>query len=281
MTTTYSPSFPSILLTQQKESETKSLSTSINWLLYGDPATGKTHAAFTGRQPIYCQSFDPGGSEMPHILKMVAEGRAIINRDCEVEDARKPTALQAFQNNFAQLEKSGAFNHIGTYVIDSLTFLSDAIMNEILRLEGRAGTHPQIKDYARVKSILKNILNACCALPCDFVLTGHITNEKDEINAMMVTSLAVVGKNHIIIPRYFDEFYVTEVVTNDKKVDYRFLTRPASRYRARTRIGSGIFADYETPDLMYLRRKAGKNIDHLPPIKKESTPTPATNQPTK
>ena len=244
----------------------------VNWLIYGDPATGKTHTAFTGRQPVYCQSFDPQGSDIPHLHDMVRKGTAIIDRTCEVEDAERPSAFVNFNKNFMAMQKAGAFDHIGTYVIDSLTFLSDAILNFVLQQEGRAGTHPQIQDYSRVKATIKKVMLACCNLPCDFVLTGHIQTEKDEVNLTTITSLMTIGKNSIIIPQYFSEFLVTDVLQKGDTISYRLLTKPHKRYRARTRIGSGTFLDYETPDLMYLRKKAGFEASHLPPLPTEENP---------
>lgn len=237
---------------------------SVNTLIYGPFGSGKTHAAFTARQPIYMQSFDPNGSELPHVRKMVAEGRAIVNRECEIEDDRRPVALDKFVANFDAMKKAKAFDFIGTYVVDSLTFFCDAVMNKALAEAGRQGTHPQIQDYGRLKALIKRIMANCCTLPCDFVLTGHISTLKDEVTMETITSLLTIGNNNQIIPAYFDEVYVADVSRKDDKPVYRFLTSPNRRYSARTRIGSGVFSQYETPDLMALRKKAGRSVDHLP-----------------
>lgn len=244
----------------------------INWLIAGDPCSGKTHTCGTARQPIYIQSFDKQGSELAHIRQLVTEGKCIINRECEHDDPTRPRALTLFQKNFNALLKAGAFAHIGTYVIDSLTFLAEAMFNEILSKAGRAGANPQIQDYGDFNRNLLRIIDACCALPCDFVLTSHIAHDRDEITNSAITSVLITGKKlPPMIPRYFSEFLVSDVVqSTDKGPMYRLLTQPYKRYMARTRIGSGIFSTHETPDLMYLREKAGYGVQHLPPI---ATPT--------
>jgi predicted dehydrogenase len=240
---------------------------SVNWLLYGPFGTGKTHTVFTGRQPIYMQSFDPNGSSLAHVTKLVSEGRAIVNRECEEEDDSRPSAYDKFARNFNELKKSGAFNHIGTYSIDSLTFLTDAILNKVHANNGLVGKNLRIQDYGEVKAIFKRVIAMCCALPCDFVLTAHVTTEKDEVTLETITSITTVGKNGVIIPTFFEEVYVSEVDRKESKPAYHVLTSPQRRYNARTRIGSGVFTQHETPDLMYLRKKAGRGVEHLPPLR--------------
>ena len=261
-------SAPSILSSQRLDSM-QHQQKKVNTLLYGYSGTGKTHTIYTARQPIYCQSFDPGGSNLRHVAKMVSEGKAIVNRDCENGTAENPCAFELFNKNFIELYRAKAFDHIGTYAIDSLTFLSDAVMNAVLKSHGRTFSNPQIQDYGEVSSILKEIMLKCTNLPCDFILTGHITTEKDEVNLDITTSLISQGKKIAVkLPSYFDEYYVTGTSKNKQtgKTDYQVLTQPDRRYMARTRIGSGVFEPYETPDLMALRRKAGLPSTHLPPI---------------
>lgn len=239
---------------------------SVNWLLYGPFGTGKTHTVFTGRQPIYMQSFDPNGSSLRHVSALCAEGKAIVNRDCEYEDDKSPSAFDKFVLNFNTLKKAGAFDHIGTYSIDSLTFLTDAILNKVHANNGLIGKNLRIQDYGEVKDIFKRVIAMCCALPCDFVLTAHVTSEKDEVTLETITNITTVGKNAQIIPTFFDEVYVSEVNRKDAAASYHVLTSPQRRYNARTRIGSGVFAQHEVPDLMALRKKAGRGVDHLPPL---------------
>lgn len=241
---------------------------SVNWLLYGPFGVGKTHTVFTGRQPIYMQSFDPNGSSLRHVHAMCAEGRAIVNRDCEVEDDMRPTAYDRFVANFNALKTAGAFNHIGTYAIDSLTFFTEALVNKVHANNGLLGKNLRIQDYMEVKNLFRRVIAMCCALPCDFVLTAHVTSEKDEVTLETITAITTVGKNGTIIPTFFDEVYVSEIADRKAAVPtYAVLTSPTGRYNARTRIGSGVFAQRETPDLMYLRKKAGRGVDHLPPLR--------------
>lgn len=240
----------------------------MNWLLYGPFGAGKTHDVFTGRQPIYMQSFDPNGSSLRHVTQMCDEGRAIVNRDCEVEDDMNPSAYDKFTTNFNALKAAGAFNHIGTYAIDSLTFFTEALVNKVHKNNGLVGKNLRIQDYMEVKNLFRRVIAMCCALPCDFVLTAHVTSEKDEVTLETITSITTVGKNGTIIPTFFDEVYVCEVDrTATGGANYHVLTSPFRRYNARTRIGSGVFAQRETPDLMYLRKKAGRGVDHLPPLR--------------
>lgn len=255
---------PDILLKQLNPSV--SLNDSVNWLLYGPFGTGKTHTAFTARQPIYMQSFDPNGSSLPHIDIMCREGRAIVNRDCEYDDDLNPTAYDKFALNFNNLKRSGAFNFLGTYVIDSLTFLTTAVSNKVKQTNGLLGKNLRIQDYGEVLTMFNRVMAMCCNLPCDFVLTAHVTVEKDDVTLETFTTLNTIGQSKVNIPNYFDEVYVTDVDRREALPKYRLLTSPLRRYNARTRIGSGNFSQFEAPDLMALRKKAGRGCDHLPSL---------------
>ena len=241
---------------------------SFNILVYGPIGTGKSSLIVTCRQPIYVFSFDPGGTKLAAMEKLESEGRAILDTQYEVEDMKHPTAFAAFDRTCDEMDKAGAWPSIGTVAVDSLTTLCDATMNFILKKEGRAGQTPQIQDYLILQTMLGQVVRRLSALPCDFVLTGHINVIQDQLTSRIMTALAIPGRNPEKIPVLFDEVLYSDVTVDAKKnVTYRLQLQGDGKHRTSTRRFSGDnFESYEVPDVMALRAKAGKAVDHLPPI---------------
>ena len=241
---------------------------SFNILIYGEVGTGKSTILSTCRLPLYVMSFDPGGTKIKCLETLSAAGNAILDDSCEREDSKSPVAFRTFDRIFNDLEKSKAFESLGTFAIDSLTTMADAAMNFILQREGRPGTTPQIQDYLVQQTLLKQVFRKCCNLPCDFVLTGHIDTMRDEVTGRIITSLMVPGKASTQVPLLFDEVLLTHVEMDAKKNPvYSVRLVGDVKYKASTRRFSGEgFEVYEKPDLMRLRAMSGFPVEHLNPL---------------
>lgn len=264
---------PALEFIKSRREDLVKLSTqeTFNILLYGGYGTGKSSTLATARLPIYIFSFDPGGTKLKVLQDLKAKGYAILDTEYEDEDAKNPKAFRAFDSTFQEMKKANAFKLFGTVAIDSLTLFVDAAMNFILQKEGRKGQTPQIQDYYVLQNLLGQVFREFCNLPCDFILTGHITTDKDDVTGRMITSLLVPGKNAQRIPVLFDEVILTEMSQDAKKnTIYQVRLVGDQKYRTSTRQFSGdSFSPYEDPDIMALRAKAGKKVEHLEPLPKE------------
>lgn len=242
-----------------------------NILVYGDYGTGKSTVLSTCRLPIYVYSFDPGGTKLKALRDLQDAGLAVLDTVYEQEDMKKPTAFKAFDTTHEGMKRSGAYESFGTVAIDSLTTFHMAVMNFILQRENRAGTTPQIQDYLLLQNLLGQTFREFCNLPCDFVLTGHLTTDKDEVTGRMITSLLVPGQNSTKVPVLFDEVLLTNVEMDSKKQPvYSVRLVGDAKYKTSTRQFSGEgFLPYEVPNIMALRAKAGKSVEHLQPLPKE------------
>jgi len=239
---------------------------SFNLLLLGESGGGKTTFADSCRQPVHIDSFDPGGTK--GLRKSIKEGRIIVDSRFESENPITPSAYKLWKEVFDHRKRIGYFDHIGTYFLDSSTMWSYAIMNWVLQKDGIAGQAPRFtKDYGPQKIEIRNRLQLCLDLPCDFVLTGHLESEKDEVEGKMKYKFMTTGKGDITIPLLFDEIWTMLAESKGREVSYQLLTKKNGAYPGATRIGRDKFDTFETPDMKLLLKKAGWPCNDKPLLK--------------
>lgn len=252
---------------------------SFNLLLLGESGSGKTSLCSTSRLPIHFDSFDPGGTKA--LMSEVKSGKVIVDSRWESEDPTKaaihkssgaPGYVQAYpewKKEFERRVAMGYFNHIGTYVLDSATTWSMAIMNWVLDRDGFLGQAPRFtKDYGPQKIEIQNMIKRMLDLPCDFIMTGHLESDKDEVSGRIKYKFMTTGKAEVIIPLQFDEIWTCLAEQKGMKdVEYRILTAKNGAYPGATRIGKGKFETFEVPDIKALLKKAGRDNSDKPLLK--------------
>lgn len=229
--------------------------TSVKAIVYGDAGTGKTTLLGTARAPILIHSFDQGGTRV--LESEIAKGRVYPDIRFEVEQSKAPTAYELWEQEYNKLKAKKVFDSLGAYAIDSITSMSDALMNSILAKQKRAAQVPQLQDYMILGNTLKDILKDLADLPCDVFVLGHAETERDEITGKTSTALMITGKMKVRFPLIFDELWVTQSKNDGKKQEYSLLTANDGIYKAKTRIGSGKFSPIEVPNIKALLAKAG------------------------
>jgi len=247
---------------------------SFNLLLLGETGSGKTHLLQTCRRPIHIDSFDIGGTKLPSIRKGVEEGWIIVDTRWEHEDVYKPDVVDLWAKEMERRVKMGYFNALGTYCLDSMTSWTEALMNRTLKKAGIAAHTPRFThDYLPTKTDLRNFVSRLLKLPCDFILTGHLRADKDEVVGTVAMRLVTIGDLDVKLPSLFDEIWTMQVKDGSKGPDYSILTSPKGYYKTvRTRIGSGKFEQFEKPDVRYLLQKAGREVKDVK--LDDSPPTP-------
>lgn len=235
-----------------------------NALIVGPKGIGKTSLALTCRQPVLMHSFDPGGTHLPTMAKAIEEGRILVDNRYEKEDGRRPTAYRMWEREFDRLRREDFFRSVGTYWLDSGTMMRDALYNEIAHKTKFASDGVlEIKGWAILVNTIRDMVKLCTGLPCDFIMTGHVTREKDEISGRVLLGYATQPSLQVTIPALFDEYYVMMVDPSDDKKRVLY-TSNTDRMSAGTRIGAGKFNPIERPDIKYLLEKAGMPIDDKP-----------------
>lgn len=237
---------------------------SLSCLLLGEAGSGKTFFLRTCRKPLHIDSFDPGGTK--GIKKYVKSGEIIAATQYEKENPMQPTAFDQWRKDMNRRIKIGYFNHIGTYALDSSTTWADTIMFWILKNAGIPGQAPRFtKDYVPQKMQIRNWIAVMMALPCDFVMTGHLEAFKDEVSGAVTYRFLTTGKGVVIIPSLFDELWVCNPTETPKGVNYRILTQATGKHIARSRMAEGgKLLQYEEPDMKKILKKVGHPSNDKP-----------------
>lgn len=240
-----------------------------NFLVYSYKGAGKTHLLGTAPKPILIHSFDPGGTRVSIIQDGVADGSIMVDTRFESVNKtfggttfkKEDSPFNIWKDEVNRIGDAGLWERIATYCLDSGTFWQDAVMLEILRAKGGASEAPTLPDYGKQQIVVRDCLSSLLALPCHFIMTGHIEQTRDDITGKVYTSLLATGKLKAKIPPMFDEYYVLvaeEVMPGQQKGTKRYLlTTNDGKLEAGTRIGSGKFAQQEEPDIRALLKKAG------------------------
>lgn len=250
-------------------------STSFNCVLYGGLGTGKTYSLRTAVAPVYVMSFDPGGSKVlaqrianhkyPDVS--ISSGNILVDSRFEVEDPKRPGAFELWDKEYEVLKRSGFFDNVGTFVVDSMTTWAQCALNLVLKKAGRAGGVPQQNDWFPQMILLENAIRDFISLPCNCILIGHDASTKDEVTGKVFKDLMITGKLVRRIPLLFDEIYFATTKQTSKGVDYFFATQATSTYQARSRLGAGgLLEELEQPDFKSIMRKVGLSAEDKPAL---------------
>lgn len=244
-----------------------SAQSSFNALVLGESGTGKTFLIRTCRKPVFIDSFDPGGTKT--LQEEISAGRIIVDTRWEKEDKANPKIFDLWKREFDKRVRSGFFELFGTYVIDSATGLANSILLHYLKRSGSVNAIPTYQEHFHFQKIqLQRIVSTCLNLPCDFILTGHLKADKDEVSGRMTYRFLTVGDGTVTIPLQFDEVYVlTTKVTASKGIEYRLLTERTGPYLAKSRLSKGgRLNPIEEPDIKKLLEKVGYPSEDKPLI---------------
>lgn len=246
-----------------------------NCLLLGPIGSGKTTMVGTARKPIWIHSFDPGGTKSLRNFNaddptkpprnLIEDGVVVADTRYEGDDSKLPKSYKLWEKEFERMRRRNYFEHLGTYCLDSFTTWLTALKYEVLQRQGRNNGIMARQDWQILGNIIKDTINVMTALPCDVILTGHLTAEKDDVSGMIQTRIDTIPSLQNDLPILFDEIYCLESQETSEGVKTSVVTRSTGKYIAGTRIGSGgIFDVREEPNFKNLLSKAGYNIEDKP-----------------
>lgn len=252
-------------------------SDTINLLSYGDWGSGKTTFAATGRYPILFHSFDPGGTTS--IRDKIESGNVLADTQWEmstegfqdlkggvsskgVKTVTDPDLFEKWAKEVNRLHEMGFFSSLGTFVIDSYTTFSDALMAFVKKKRGTLGSKNTFDDWGANREKTKDVIKQLMSLPCNVVLTAHQDTERDETTGDLVGGPMAAGKLTKELPLLFDEVYYHNVEGEGEDVTYQLHMKKHRFFPARSRLASqhSLGPVIEDPSLKGILKKAGYPI---------------------
>ena len=116
----------------------------------------------------------------------------------------------------------GGFDVIG---FDSLTTLTDIVMDRILQLNQRAGKNPELGDYGILANTLARIVRNAAATKCILFLTAHEQAQQDKLLRSISNEIMVPGQLKVKLPLLFSEIYhCTAEVDSKGQPQYKIAT---------------------------------------------------------
>lgn len=203
-----------------------SSSSSTSYLVVGGTGGGKTSLLTTipGRKFAYL--FDPNAVRtirgqpidyiefLPEHIDLDAVTLKRETRD-RYTRAPEPMTYVRFEEDIEERIADGTFSDYDAIAIDSITTLTDVVMDRIMYLNGRFGKWPEQADYtATVNTILK-IFRTVLSLGKVIYVTGHVEFKQEEASGKMLNTLAMVGRLRQRLPLAFAEIWLA-FADNDK-----------------------------------------------------------------
>jgi len=215
-------------------------------LVVGKTGSGKTTQIWTLPGRKYGYIFDPNcmstlkGCDIdydefyPDFLEMDATLKGFNKKSISDMPSRgkkkEPTIYMRWVEDVNEKVDKGFFNNYDWLCMDSLTFLSKAVMDRQLFINNRYGDIEDLADFRVVGSKLADVFNSLAALPINMYCTGHLQAFQDEKTKRVETQIYLPGKARSILPLLFTEVWLAHVEDGEKgQVAYKVRTRPEPR----------------------------------------------------
>ena len=267
------PLKPSVTLGEIADAYAKRVTTNkLHAVVVGQKGNGKTQLITTCPFPTLVFSFDPGGSSLfkskfPHLLERTDEypdGKVIIDL-YEEDEIDAPDSYKRFRKNFSRYRKNGVFEQVKTVILDTMSVMSQRMIWQIMKKEGRplAGIEVksdkrqhgmQIQDYDTVLNWNIIIANQMATLPCHTIITSHMKKDKDELTGALDWAMALPGQSQTKVPEYVPDFYYLSVDGMGKRI---LNTAGSGSFHGSTKLN----LDAEEPaDITHIIKKAGLEL---------------------
>jgi hypothetical protein len=199
-------------------------------LLWGPQKRKKTRLLLTAPKPVRVYDFDNGALSLAAEAKP-GEIQVVRFREAKADkighSQKRPTQkdlFDAFITDFNSLYDLPAKDLPATICYDSLTSLSDIVLEYVLAMNGR--NDPQFQDWGQAIVKIEESIQSACSLAANFILIAHEQVQRDELTGSIRNDPMTIGKLSQKIAMYFDEVMYTDVVSVNNKNEVKLLTEP-------------------------------------------------------
>lgn len=100
------------------------------------------------------------------------------------------------------------------FMVDSLTGLQWYVLHGLVNLAGHGSKGTSQYTYGLAIEKMREVINICCQIPLDFILTSHVESEKDELVGKVNETILLYGKKlpGIILSMIDDIYYTSQIV---------------------------------------------------------------------
>lgn len=220
------------------------------YLLYGHSGSGKTVLACSFPGPIKVFDFDNKISSAANFYANNAERLGQIDYTAYTVEklSKDPLANRPFRRFIDDFNRLGSIPvdkfPFKTVVLDSLTSFAEQLMTEEMlqnaspNRQSMGGVSvPHMADYLVSITYCKSVLSQLLSLPCNVVIIGHLSQDKDELTGEITRQVAIWGKDLPgWIPKVCEEAYYMYAKQEGNKLSYWAQTQQGNRYVARSQL---------------------------------------------
>jgi hypothetical protein len=220
-------------------------------LALGFAGSGKTAAFATlpGKKFLYV--FDPNslatlkGQDIDY-EEFVAEHMDLdavtlaADRRDRISKRPEPKTYVEFEKDIETKIRDNFFDDYDVIGFDSLTTLTDIVMDRIMYLNNRFGKWPEQADYTATINTVTKILRTVTSFKALIYVTGHLEFKQEDSTGRFLNTLSLLGRLRVRAPLLFSnlyQFYAEE--NNDKKTSWYVRTEP-DRYNPYLRKSRGM-----------------------------------------
>ncbi len=225
----------------------------IKGLVLGAPFTGKTRALRTFPGNVYVFDFDQKATPLKGCLNVEIETYVDL-------DIRAPMAFKQAQSTVETMiqntkksgyvwlpDEHGVEFKIDMIALDSATELLKLIMNQVLFLQGRPGTIPQVgdmgsNDFTTQRYSFQYFIARLKSLPCALILNCHERTMENESAQLKMMLPDVVGNLKTALGGMFQFAFRSETQQTKANIpmEYMWLTKNTGRLYAGNIFGSAL-----------------------------------------
>jgi hypothetical protein len=216
---------------QRSDSYTPNLSFAL--LLLGPPKLGKTTFALQFPKPYIadCDNNLSGPAEFIRLNNLPPFAYDTINVD---DKGREVDPKQRWARLTTCLKTAVADPSIHTVIIDSLTSISEYLIEHVLASEGQK--QMRIQDWQPFQFMMKRLVTFLRTTGKLIIFTAHESVEKDEVDGILKYFVMVPTKMSNTFAGMFSDAWRMECQQAGDKYKYQIRTKPTVRFSLGTSI---------------------------------------------